>query len=293
MRDTSTYTTPSFPSPPSPDSRQDRAGTLMPKNIAQLLYVLGVLLEYGRHLVATIERRAAAPGFSLFSAVFGTARLPLILGHLHRGILRATALESLLRKHAAGGHDVEAAPLRIDAASNAGADPMNECLGPQAARLAAERAAHDAPVDPDHLPTLEEIEAEVRHHPIGRTIAAICRDLGVVPIMCTRMFWDATTAAIAGYETRVLDLPDDTHSEPESSQHEPEEDDPEQKQTDQGGRLSTHRTPGFGIAEPRFVVAGTKPTPATPGHNVTYKKHHGAVAKATGPPPRAAMKIAA
>jgi len=83
----------------SPDA--DRAGPAVPENIAGLLYVVGVLLEYGRHLAATIERRAAAPGFGLFAALFGSPRLPVILTYLHRGILRATALETLLLQRAA------------------------------------------------------------------------------------------------------------------------------------------------------------------------------------------------
>ncbi len=46
--------------------------------------------------------------------------------------------------------------------------------------------------DPDDLriPTPEELDAEVRRRPLGRTILSICMDLAVIPSFCTGPFWN-------------------------------------------------------------------------------------------------------
>ena len=180
----------------SPDP--DRASTAMPENIARLLAVLRILLEFGRHLAATIELRATRDGFWLFRAMFGTAQLPVIHAYLYRGILRATALESLLLQRAAAGRDLAAAPPATSG-TPANADPCDEPFNAQIARLHAERARHDAPVDPDNLATSLQIEAEVRDRSISRTIDDIRRDFGVVAIICTTQFWADITDATSRY----------------------------------------------------------------------------------------------
>ena len=45
--------------------------------------------------------------------------------------------------------------------------------------------------DPElFMPTLEELEAQVRRRPLGRTLVDICLDLAVVPGFCTGPFWN-------------------------------------------------------------------------------------------------------
>jgi len=45
--------------------------------------------------------------------------------------------------------------------------------------------------DPElFMPTLAELEAQVRRRPIGRTLVDICLDLAVVPGFCTGPFWN-------------------------------------------------------------------------------------------------------
>ena len=39
------------------------------------------------------------------------------------------------------------------------------------------------------MPTLEELEAQVRRRSLGRTLVDICLDLAVVPGFCTGPFW--------------------------------------------------------------------------------------------------------
>ncbi len=40
------------------------------------------------------------------------------------------------------------------------------------------------------MPTLEDLERQVRRRAVGSTIAEICRDLAVVPGFCTSAFWN-------------------------------------------------------------------------------------------------------
>jgi hypothetical protein len=269
----------------------------MPKNIAQLLYVVSTLLGYGRHLAATIERRAAMPGFRLFAALFGTAKLPIILAHLHRGILRATALESLLRKRAATGRDVEVAPLRVHAASsvsgagsNADVDHGDEPFHAQVSRLTTQRAKYDEPIDPDHLPTLEEIEAEVSRRPFGRTITDICRDFGIVPGMCTRMFWDALIEAVIFYQGTTVSLSGNILCKAEQFRQEQQRV-PTSART---GFLYVDQVLGFKLGEPPVDSFCDTPAPANPCIDVpTPQDHAAASAEATGPPLHAAMQLAA
>ena len=298
----------------------------MPANIAALLYVVCTLLEYGRHLAATIERRAAMPGFSLFVAIFGTTRLPVIIAHLHRAILRAAALETLLLKRAATGRDVTITPPRIRTATGGNAHPTNDPTGPQIDHLTSERARHDAPLDPDHLPTPEEIEAEVSRRPFGRTIAGICRDFGVVPGLCTREFWDAAIEAIACHDGSVATYWQDMQRKSEQFQQ-ALEDDPELQQMDRDASLYLDQTPGacpetiesnfaaspnrrlqrcypgcaivsgqalgFKLGEPPIDPFRDTAMPPAPHANALQPDMHPAAAGATGPPLLAALKLAA
>ena len=51
--------------------------------------------------------------------------------------------------------------------------------------------------DPElFMPTLEELEAQARRRPPGRTLVAICLDLAVVPGFCTGPFWNELFDAI-------------------------------------------------------------------------------------------------
>ena len=40
------------------------------------------------------------------------------------------------------------------------------------------------------MPTLEELESQVRRRPLGRTLVEICLDMAVVPGFCTGAFWN-------------------------------------------------------------------------------------------------------
>jgi hypothetical protein len=178
-----------------PDPPQDQPGNPVPEYIAALLHAVRILLGYGRHLLATVERRATTPTFPTIAACFGTANLSTIMAHLNRGILRAIALEHVLLARAATGRDIKIVSrrTRTDETPPAPADPQTE---PPAADQPAARKAAPRPSlplgsnDPElFMPTLEDLERQVRRRAVGRTIADICSDLAVVPGLCMAAFW--------------------------------------------------------------------------------------------------------
>ncbi len=174
----------------------------IPERTAALLRIVRVLLGYGRHLAATVRHRAAAPSFASVAACFGTANLSVILAHLHRGILRALALQHVLLARAASGHDIPLAAARIRARTARPA-PADQAAGqPPAAPKPARPPNRSSPWDdlPDfHTPTLAQLEAQVRRRPVGRTIVDICLDLAVVPGFCTGPLWNELFDAVRCY----------------------------------------------------------------------------------------------
>jgi hypothetical protein len=186
--------TPDPASPPDPP--QDQPGDAMPGYIAVVLRAVGILLGYGRHLRATVHRRATAPTFPAIAACFGTANLATILAHLNRGILRATALQNMLFARAETGRDIEIVTrrTRADEPPPAPTIPQPEQLADQPAKPKAARRPSLPPGSDDpelFMPTLEDLERQVRRRAVGRTITEICNDLAVVPGFCTPAFWNA------------------------------------------------------------------------------------------------------
>jgi hypothetical protein len=179
---------PTTPEPASPDTRQ---GPTVPQRLAALIQIVRVLLGHGRRFAETAAARAATPQFATINAVFGTHDLTAILARVQRGILRAMALERYLLTKAEKGRDIGDAPPR----ERAPAVPQQAHQPEPRVQQTRRRR------DPDDLtiPTLEELEAEVRRRPIGRTVAAICLDLGVVPGFCTGDFWNQVFETLLFY----------------------------------------------------------------------------------------------
>ena len=209
----------------------------MPAGIAEILAVVSVLASYGRHLAQTLERRAVTRGFATIARFFGTVAFDTILAHITRGLMRAVALERILLHRAAHGRDLRipaqrapsdheppaqdapdagqaaepAPPAALtseqdpavltpehDPAAQAAAESEAAAREAEAERL-ARRIAASQPLTLDTLPAMEAIEAEVRRSPVGRTIAAICRDLGISPSLCEGMFWNRLFDSIRLY----------------------------------------------------------------------------------------------
>jgi hypothetical protein len=188
-------TTPTEPASP-PDPPQDHAATTLPHNITVILHAVRILLGYGRHLIDTIRDRATAPNFNAIAACFGTANLATIRAHLNRGLLRAAALERVLLARAATGRDFDFVDRRTRTPEPQPAptatEPEQSATVPPSARKRAPRPSLPAGYDDPELfmPTLEDLERQVRRRPIGRTILDICLDLGVVPGHCTGPCWN-------------------------------------------------------------------------------------------------------
>jgi hypothetical protein len=183
------------PSPPT-DPYLPRANTAMPAALGRVLLLVRKLIDYGKQLSSTVQQRAAAPGFALFASPFGTTDLAVILARITSGLRRAAALEVRLCRRAARGQDLTPAPIRLPAPR-----------GPRPVRQVAPVDTPPAPqpLDPTkdprlaHLPTEEQIAAEVRRRPVGAVIVDICRDLGIAPGDLDRAFWDEISHAIIMY----------------------------------------------------------------------------------------------
>jgi hypothetical protein len=216
-----------------PDPPQDQPGSTVPEHIAFLLHAVGILLGYGRHLLATVRQRATTPTFTTIAASFGTANLATILAHLDRGILRAAALQRFLLARAATGRDINipSPRTRTDEAQAAPADPQAEPpTGPSVTPKAAPRPSRPAGWNEPKpfMPSPEDLERQVRRRALGRTFVDICQDLGVVPGLCTAPFWNhlfeimhclgGSVAALMREKTRRADaFAQQPESSPESN----------------------------------------------------------------------------
>jgi hypothetical protein len=186
--------------------------------IAEVLAIVALLAIYGRYLGRTLEQRSVARGFATIARFFGTAAIDTILAHIHRGLMRVIALESILMQRGMRGGDLRIqdpraasrcappaknAAARGQDAGSAAAETLTPEQAPaaQAAANAAEerlarRIARNAPLTLDTLPRMKAIVAEVRRSPVGRTIAAICGDFGISPALCNGFFWNKLFDAI-------------------------------------------------------------------------------------------------
>jgi hypothetical protein len=193
------HTTPTSSVASLPDPEQDHPATIPSTNVEAVLYIVAILLGYGRHLIATVRQRATAPNFNAIAANFGTANVSTILAHLNRGILRCIALDRILRARAAAGRDIDFIERRTWTTLQPGPDPAEAAPPAQPAVAAPLPTRRHTPRpsrpagwnDPElFMPTLEDLERQMRRRPIGRIIFDICLDLAVVPMCCHSAFWN-------------------------------------------------------------------------------------------------------
>ena len=163
----------------------------MPTCIAAILKVVRVLLGYGKHLDVTLPDCADHPRLPSLAAGFGTHDMRRILGHVQRGILRAMMLQRFLLARAAQGRDIEPTP-RPEPAEPRDIEALEIKLRPPVEPSdKLHRRPRINPDDPVHfsMPTLKELESQVRRRSVGRTISEICLDLGIAPSTCDGGFW--------------------------------------------------------------------------------------------------------
>jgi len=155
-----------------------------------LLDLVRRLIDYGKELAATLHQRVADnPCFAPFN--FGTNDLALILARISRGLQRANALEERLIR-ASGRARPEQPKPPLTAGS------------PRCRPRPCHPPSRDAASPLAHMPTAEQIAADVRRRPIGAVIADICRDLRILP---SHPLWRDIQNAInkyGGSYTRLL-----------------------------------------------------------------------------------------
>jgi hypothetical protein len=173
--------------PASPQG--SRSSTVMPTCIAAILNVVRTLLGYGKHLDRILPDQTTHSGFPAIAIGFGTHDLRRILAHVQRGILRAMMLQQYLLARAAQGRDIEPTERPVPA-EQADIEGLEMKLRPPSQSRAKPKKIHsDDPLN-FSMPTLQELESQVRRRSIGRTIAEICMDLGVTPSSSEGAFWN-------------------------------------------------------------------------------------------------------
>jgi hypothetical protein len=168
-----------------------------PSRSGRLLTLVCKLVDYGRHLVATLGQSTVPADAPSLVRAFGTSDIPLILARIANGLLRARHLEEKINRTAA----------RIDAEPPKPVRPRS----PRTRRREAQPSSRRQDRDPNStiaaLPTPDQIAAKVRRQSIGAVIADICRDLGITP---SHPLWRELHAAIdefgGNYPRVVIDL---------------------------------------------------------------------------------------
>ena len=162
----------------------------MPHNLTAVLALIKVLLRHGRRFAQAITNAAyvAEPRFATLASVCGTYDVTVIGARIQRGILRLLALEAYLLKRGAKGREITVFERR----PRAPAAPASEAPAPTDAPAPPPRKYRRV-YDPNqtYIPTLEEMQAEVRRNPLGRTMIRICLDLAIVPGFCESEVWQA------------------------------------------------------------------------------------------------------
>lgn len=164
----------------------------MPERIGRLLTLVQFLIGYGKECAATLRQHTGTPQFRLtMQARFGTSDLARILIRIGRALKLAAALDIQLRRLAATGQDIET-PTEL-------APVQPRSFASRSTTTADRRAAGSGAVPDnldDDLPSEAQIAAMIRQGKTGAIIAAICRDLGLVPAVVSQQQWGDVHHAI-------------------------------------------------------------------------------------------------
>ncbi len=153
---------------PDPHQVRPATGAEGPTSTGRLLGLVRALIDYGRQLATTLQRRTASTNLADITRPFATLDIAEILARIARGLLRATALEARLDERLASQRAV---PAAVNASS-----PRQPRAAPH-----VDPGANTAKSRIARLPTPAAIAAQVRRRPIGAVLADICRDFGIAP----------------------------------------------------------------------------------------------------------------
>jgi hypothetical protein len=162
---------------PLPDP-QDRpgAGAEAPSRNGHFLGLLRKLIDYGKGLACTLQRRTATTNLFQFKLRFGTIDVAAIIASITRALLLAAALEARLISH----------PILSDTTPREGAPSPRK---PRAVPPPAE----DVEACLYRLPTPAQVAAAVRRRPAGAVLVDICCELG---LDCRHPLWKELEWAI-------------------------------------------------------------------------------------------------
>ena len=190
------------PSHPDPDRAADSVSA--PQGLAGLLRRV---FTYGKQLIVAVRLRSACPEFPRLATPFGTTDLRHILARINSAMGRILLLEDWFLRQAGLGR--AAVPPRV---RNTRDPAPREPRQPRPARPDAVPDRDPAPArlapreEASRVPTTAELAAELRGHPLGVTLAGICRDLGITP---HHPLWDEVSRAIVACGGSIAEMEDD------------------------------------------------------------------------------------
>ena len=164
---------------------QDQAG-----NRYRLLGLVRRIIDYGRDLVASMQRQNTPTAATPTARRFGTVNLTLIIARITRGLQLAAGLEARLLRARPQPVDQRAKPVRAAAPGK-----QRHPRAPEPTQAEDDAALLRG------LPSAEEIAARVRSRRPGAVIVEICRDLG---IDTTHELWPEIRNAIIEYDGSLV-----------------------------------------------------------------------------------------
>ena len=162
----------------------------MPPVIGRLLGLIAVFTRCGQRFF----RELAQPGATINAGMaryYGSAEVEVVLRYLLRGWLRAGALAELLRRRALRGLDLGQPGCRGPVNRKPGAGRRGGCRTPA-------QPAWGIPFT-DRVPGQEELIAWVRRRSIDAVLAAIARDLALLPEQLGTAAWEKMQQSILAY----------------------------------------------------------------------------------------------
>lgn len=174
-------TAPLTAEPDATPGPQDRGGDRR----GRLLGLVRKIMDYGRDLVASLQRQNTPAPNTNVARSFGTFNLALIIARITRGLALAARLESRLMRASPtravppAGADRPDGPAPVRIVRPKASQGASEGASQRASRPAERSEAEDDAALLRGPPSAEDIAARVRNRPAGAVIVEICRDLGI------------------------------------------------------------------------------------------------------------------